>query len=261
MTTLDTPGGELRPATGAPPAGHVASGRTGGAGAAARPVWGTGGRLLSHRGERPTSRPDAPVTTAMTQAVARALVPVCVMVAMATLIKGYTDTGDGFSAGVILALAAVTQMACFGPAVVERSWPLRNAPRVAFGGLALSLAVTLVPTLFGHPVLTHWPPPDASVLHVGSLEVITAVAFDVGVCGLVFGFVVGTMTLLARVAAVAAISQAQSPAVSRRRAPIPSAQAHAARDHRPAHLEPTEREREVVRRPDDPVERGEVTSR
>ena len=178
----------------------------------ARPkrIWGTDGRLDAHQARDEVARGDRPVTTTTTQAVARALLPISVMAGVAILIKGYTDTGDGFSAGVILSLGAVTQVACFGIGIVERIPLLRYAPFGAYLGIVLALGIAFVPLLFGEPLLTHWPPAGASPLHFGTLEIITAVGFDICVCLLVFGFVVGTMTLLARTASVAATQQAQS---------------------------------------------------
>ncbi len=175
-----------------------------------RKIWGTDGRLDSHRTNEPSTSGDLAVTTTVTQAVARALLPISVMVGVATLIKGYTDTGDGFSAGVILALGAVTQVACFGIGVVDRIPLLRYAPVAAYVGIVLALGIAFVPLAFGDPLFTHWPPAGESPVHAGTLEVITALGFDISVCLLVFGFVVGTMTLLARTASVAAIQQAQS---------------------------------------------------
>ncbi|HEV2528967.1 MAG TPA: MnhB domain-containing protein [Thermomicrobiales bacterium] len=223
----------------------------------ARPIriWGTDGRLDEHHAVRP-ERADAPVTTTITQTVARVLLPITVMIAVSTLIKGYTDTGDGFSAGVILALGVIIQVACFGIGVIDRIPLLRYAPVAAFIGLLLALAVAFIPVMFGQPVLTHWPPPDASVIHLGTLEIITAVAFDVAVCLLVFGFILGTMVLLARTASVAAISQAQAGQGQR-----PTADLLTVRDHRPPDRPATRRETEIDKRPDEAVERGEVTSR
>ncbi len=174
-----------------------------------RKIWGTDGRLDSHHANEPVPTGDLAVTTTVTQAVARALLPISVMVGIAILIKGYTDTGDGFSAGVILSLGAVTQMACFGVGVIDRIPLLRYAPIAAYLGIVLALGIAFVPLAFGEPLFTHWPPAGTSPVHFGTLEIITAVGFDISVCLLVFGFVVGTMTLLARTATVASITQAQ----------------------------------------------------
>ena len=139
------------------------------------------------------------MTTILTQTIARLLLPPTLMVALATLVKGYADTGDGFTAGVVAALAVLLQFLAFGEREVDRFLPIRYAPTVAAVGLALALVVTFAPVVRGEPILTHAPPPGAAVRHVGSVELITAVAFDVGVFFLVFGFAVSTFRVVARV--------------------------------------------------------------
>jgi len=57
-----------------------------------------------------------------------------------------------------------------------------------------------VPALLGRAPLTHAPGPGREVIHFGTLEVLTAVVFDVGVFLLVLGFSVTTIRLLASLA-------------------------------------------------------------
>lgn len=137
------------------------------------------------------------MTTIMTQAVARLLFLPALAVAAATLVKGYVDTGDGFAAGVIAALAVLLQVVVFGAETVERTLPLRLAPALAAVGLLISLTVTFGPTFLGRAPLTHAPGPGEKVIHLGTVEVLTAVVFDVGVFLLVLGFAVTTIRLLA----------------------------------------------------------------
>jgi multisubunit Na+/H+ antiporter MnhB subunit len=137
------------------------------------------------------------MTTTMTQTIARFLFLPALMVSLATLVKGYADTGDGFTAGVIAALAVLLQVVAFGVDEVERRLPLRAAPSVAFAGVVLALVVAFLPVLFGRPIMTHAPAPGAAVIHLGTLELITAVVFDVGVFLLVLGFTVSTIGLIA----------------------------------------------------------------
>ena len=139
------------------------------------------------------------MTTILTQTIARLLFLPILMVAVATLIKGYADTGDGFTAGVIAALAVLLQFLAFGEREVDRLLPIRFAPTVAFVGLVLALLVTFAPVVWRKPIMTHAPPPGAEVVHLGTVELITAVAFDVGVFLLVLGFAVSTIGLVARV--------------------------------------------------------------
>jgi multisubunit Na+/H+ antiporter MnhB subunit len=136
--------------------------------------------------------------TAMTRAVAKLLFLPSLMIALATVVKGYADTGDGFTAGVIAGLAVLLQIIAFGREEVERRLPLRWAPRAAFVGLAIALVDTLAPLAFGRPIMTHLPPAGVEPIHLGSLELLTAVAFDVGVFLLVFGFSVTAIDLLGR---------------------------------------------------------------
>jgi multicomponent Na+:H+ antiporter subunit B len=131
--------------------------------------------------------------------VAPRLLGPAVMVAVAIIVKGYGDVGDGFSAGVIVALAIALRYVTLGTERAERSLPvLRHAPVIAAGGLLLALAVGFLPVAAGEPPFTHWPAPGAHVVKIGTLELISAVAFDVGVFLLVCGILVTLVHQLAR---------------------------------------------------------------
>lgn len=136
-------------------------------------------------------------TTVLTRAVARMLLAPVVMVALAILVKGYVDVGDGFAAGIIAALGMLLQYVAFGRAAVERALPVRHAPRLAVAGLLIALAVAFVPVLLGGAPLEHSPAPGAHVTTVGTIELITAVLFDVGVFALVVGVCVAVISYLA----------------------------------------------------------------
>jgi len=136
------------------------------------------------------------VTTALTRMVARLLLGPVLVVAVAVLIKGYADVGDGFAAGVIAALGVLLQYLAFGRAAVERALPVWRAAQLAIGGLLVALAVAFVPVLAGGAPLQHGPAPGGKVVHLGSLELLTAVAFDVGVFALVLGLAVAFIHLI-----------------------------------------------------------------
>ena len=53
------------------------------------------------------------------------------MVAFATLVKGYGEAGDGFAAGVIAGLAFLMQFVAFGERHVRRALHTQYAPAVA----------------------------------------------------------------------------------------------------------------------------------
>jgi multicomponent Na+:H+ antiporter subunit B len=123
---------------------------------------------------------------AVIEVVAPRLLAPALMVAAAILVKGYGDVGDGFSAGVIVGVAISLRYIALGRERAERSLPvLARAPEVAAAGLLIALAVGFFPVVLGDPPFTHMPPPGEHVVKVGTVELITAVAFDVGLFMLV----------------------------------------------------------------------------
>src|SRR5919205_282198 len=100
------------------------------------------------------------VSTVLTRTVARLLLLPTLMVAAAVLVKGYSQTGDGFSAGVIAATGVLLQYLVFGRRAVRRVLPGGLAPTAILIGLLLALLLAFVPTLLGRPVLTHAPAPN-----------------------------------------------------------------------------------------------------
>ncbi|MBX5440725.1 MAG: sodium:proton antiporter [Solirubrobacteraceae bacterium] len=132
------------------------------------------------------------MTSILTRYVARALLAPVLIVSVGILVKGYADVGDGFAAGVVAALALLLQYVAFGTDAVEHALPIRWAPGIAIAGLAIAVLVFAVPMAFGEPPLEHAPPAGEEPVHLGSLELITAVVFDVGVFLLVIG-AVGTI--------------------------------------------------------------------
>jgi multisubunit Na+/H+ antiporter MnhB subunit len=139
------------------------------------------------------------VVSGVVEFVAPRLLGPALMVAFAILVKGYADVGDGFSAGVILALAVSLRYVTLGVEGAERGLPvLRHAPRVAVAGLLLGLASGFFGVVRGDPPFTHVPPPGDHVVKIGTLELITAVAFDVAVLLIVAGTLVTLVHHLAR---------------------------------------------------------------
>jgi multisubunit Na+/H+ antiporter MnhB subunit len=116
------------------------------------------------------------------QVVALRMLGPALMFAAAIIVKGYTDVGDGFSAGVVVALAISLRYIVLGPDRAEQDMPiLRRAPMAAAAGLLIALASGFYPILRGDPPFTHSPGRGDAVVKIGSLELITAVLFDIGV--------------------------------------------------------------------------------
>lgn len=140
------------------------------------------------------------MSTILTQTLARLLfAPVC-LIALAVLVKGYAEVGDGFSAGVIVALGILLQYLAYGRAETEAMLPIRMLPGLTFVGLLIALGVAMLPLLMGDPLLTHMPGADEDVATIGTLELITAVAYDIGIFVLVVGAVVGIIHTIALLA-------------------------------------------------------------
>lgn len=126
----------------------------------------------------------------LTDGVARVLLGPIFMVGAALLVKGYSGVGDGFSAGLVIALGLLLQYVAFGREHVEQRLPLAQLPRLALGSLLLLLLLVFIPVAAGLPPLTHQPA-AADAPKLGTLELTTAFAFDAALCILVVGSVIG----------------------------------------------------------------------
>ncbi len=127
----------------------------------------------------------------MTDLAARAIFPLALAAAVALLLRGYADVGDGFSAGAVAGAGAALQFAAlpFDRAVARTRAVL--APRMIALGLLLTLLTAWWPVLFGLPPVSHFPAPEAHAAAFGVLEFHTGVLFDLGVAAAVYGAVTG----------------------------------------------------------------------
>lgn len=142
--------------------------------------------------------------TPIVKVVAPRLLPVAVIVAFALIVKGYTDVGEGFGAGVIVGLAVGLRYVVLGPERADDSMPfVRRADAIAAAGLLVALVWGFVGVPFGESPFTHHPLPGEPVLKVGTLELTTAIGFDIGLFLLVVGVVVLLIRELSRLVAEA----------------------------------------------------------
>jgi multicomponent Na+:H+ antiporter subunit A len=163
------------------------------------------GTLIGTSSANETVGVPQPAARGVTRGIARVLYLPAFVVAAAVLVKGFVQAGDGFSAGMIAALGVVLRYMAFGHEQTKELPAVRHAVAVSFTGLLVALGVAAVPLFFGEPVLTHLPRAGTEPVHLGTVEVMTAVLFDFGVFLLVFGFAVGMVTFFAR-----AISQREA---------------------------------------------------
>ena len=146
---------------------------------------------------------QTPAARVVTRNIARFLYLPTLLVAAALLVKGFVDTGDGFSAGVVAALGVLLRYLAFGHEHMRPFPPVRHAIEISFAGLLVALSVAAAPLLFDDALLTHYPPSGTEPVHLGTLEVMSAVLFDAGIFVLVFGFAIGVVSIFARADEVA----------------------------------------------------------
>lgn len=137
------------------------------------------------------------VTGVMTRTVAKLLFLPTLVTAVAILVKGYAQPGDGFSAGMVASLGVLLQYLAFGRRKVERLPLIGLVGKSTFAGLLVALLVAAVPVLLGDPVFTHYPRAGSGAVYLGTIELITAFVFDAAVFVIVLGFAVGATKLIA----------------------------------------------------------------
>jgi multicomponent Na+:H+ antiporter subunit B len=144
----------------------------------------------------------------LVRVVARLLPAPSLVVAAALIAKGYAEVGDGFGAGVLVALAIALNYIALGAPAAEDAMPaLRRVPALALGGLAVALVAGFFPLVLGQPRFSHRPAPGEPVTTIGAVELFTPLVFDVGI----FMLVVGLMVIL--------LHQLADPDTSRRTSP------------------------------------------
>lgn len=130
------------------------------------------------------------------QLIARLLLAPSLMVAVAILVKGYSQPGDGFAAGTVAALGLLVQYVTFGLERAERHLSVQTLTRTAMGGSLLCFVVAFLPVTWGDAVLTHTPGAGDDAITFGIAEFGTVLAFDLGVALLVVGAITGILLII-----------------------------------------------------------------
>ena len=124
------------------------------------------------------------------QTLTRLLFPLMLMVAVFIFLRGHNLPGGGFIAGLIASVALISQYLANGIDWTNERLKA-NMHLVIGAGLLIATVTGLVPLLLGFPFLTtaftylNWPV-------VGTFEVASAIAFDLGV----FLTVVGSSVMI-----------------------------------------------------------------
>ncbi|MCB1772570.1 MAG: monovalent cation/H+ antiporter subunit A, partial [Gammaproteobacteria bacterium] len=135
----------------------------------------------------------------------RLLLPLALLVAIFVLLRGHNLPGGGFIAGLITAVALITQYLANGIAWTRPRMGARLHPLIGVG-LMIATLTGLASWLFGYPFLTstftylHWP-------LVGKFEVASAMLFDLGVFLVVVGV---TLVILLRLGHLHDINRPQT---------------------------------------------------
>lgn len=131
------------------------------------------------------------MTSPLLQTVARAILPVALLLSVHMLVRGHNLPGGGFVAGLMTASALILQFVAVPRHLVERALPCAP-PALIWVGLGVAALSALGPLLIGHELLTQTFGGIALPI-VGEVKQSTALLFDVGVYLLVTGT---TLTIL-----------------------------------------------------------------
>lgn len=134
------------------------------------------------------------VTSTILKTSIRLILPLSLLFAMYTALKGHNEPGGGFIAGLIASIAFCTYRMANGPRSLLQLLPVH--PRVLIlTGLTLALLTSVVPLFFGLPLLTS----RVGVIDLPfgqSVHYATAMFFDTGVLLVVIGVSVGMILRL-----------------------------------------------------------------
>jgi multicomponent K+:H+ antiporter subunit A len=128
----------------------------------------------------------------------RVLLPLALTVGAYIFMRGHNQPGGGFIAGLIVAIALITQYMSSGYvwAAERRRF---DAHALIGGGIAIAGLTGIVPWVFGRPFLTS-AHTHAHLPVLGDIEIASAVAFDLGVFLTVVGVTILSLAQISRIA-------------------------------------------------------------
>jgi multicomponent K+:H+ antiporter subunit A len=124
--------------------------------------------------------------TPLIRVVSIIIVPIAFLIAFSHLLGAESGPGDGFTAGIIMALALTLQYETLGSLHLPSWLAHLNVVRVLLAGLALAALAALTPLLWGDPLLSPaaW---GVDLPLIGHLKLKLTLLFDIGVALIVFG--------------------------------------------------------------------------
>ena len=132
------------------------------------------------------------MSSVILRTASRIVVPLSLVFGMFIYFKGHQSPGGGFVAGLVVSVALVLQRMSGGRDSLLRMLPISERSLIAIG-LLLAMGTGAGALLFGLPFLTsnhgHYPLP-------GGYEWASVMVFDLGVCLVVAGVIVGMINAL-----------------------------------------------------------------
>jgi multicomponent K+:H+ antiporter subunit A len=141
--------------------------------------------------------------------IARALLPLAVLMSVFVLLRGHDLPGGGFAAGLLTAVALIVQVMASGSEWTSQRLAV-DYRRLVAGGLLLAAATGAASLLVDAPFLTS-AYRHAELPLVGKVPLSSALAFDVGVYAVVVG---ATLLILDRLARLSGAGVAGSDATA-----------------------------------------------
>ncbi len=150
---------------------------------------------LGPRGIRPFGAVRVWFPSPILQSFARLTLHFMLVLAIYLLFRGHNAPGGGFIAGVLTAVAITFQMIAFNLETFARDTPW-DPVRLVVAGLVLAVGTGLSSLLVGYPFLTSAIAHSSTVL-LGQFEIVSTLAFDLGVYLVVVGTSLGIIRTVA----------------------------------------------------------------
>jgi multisubunit Na+/H+ antiporter MnhB subunit len=130
--------------------------------------------------------------TPLVRFVSMLVFPAAFLIAVAHLLRAESGPGDGFTAGIICALALTLQYETRSTGDLPRWLVMLRFERLLFWGLGIAALAALLPLFFGENLLARVAL-EVELPLIGELKLARATLFDLGIALTVFG---GAMTAI-----------------------------------------------------------------
>ncbi len=150
---------------------------------------------LGPRGIRPFGAVRVWFPSPILQSFARLTLHFMLVLAIYLLFRGHNAPGGGFIAGVLTAVAISFEMMAFNLQTFARDTPW-DPVRLVVAGLVLAVGTGLSSLIVGYPFLTSAISHSSTVL-LGQFEIVSTLAFDLGVYLVVVGTSLGIIRTVA----------------------------------------------------------------